>query len=62
MLDVGYPWRSFGRYLTAPEHRPGWTRIERLLGEHGIQKDSAIGRQEFGRHMEVRRLEEAYEE
>ena len=28
------------------------------LGEHGIQQDSAAGRQEFERHMEVRRLEE----
>jgi hypothetical protein len=33
-----------------------------LWGEHGIQEDSAVGRQEFARHMEARRLEEADEE
>jgi hypothetical protein len=32
------------------------------LGEHGIQEDSALGRQEFERHMEARRFEEADEE
>ena len=37
-------------------------RVDRLLGEHGIQQDSAVGRQEFERHMEARRLEEADEE
>ena len=37
-------------------------RVDRLLGEHGIQDDSAAGRQEFERHMEARRLEEADEE
>jgi hypothetical protein len=37
-------------------------RVDRLLGEHGIQGDSAVGRQEFERYMEARRLEEADEE
>jgi hypothetical protein len=37
-------------------------RVDRLLGEHGIQQDSAAGRQEFERHMEARRLEEADDE
>jgi hypothetical protein len=37
-------------------------RVDRLLGEHGIQEDSAAGRQEFERHMEARRLEEVDEE
>ena len=46
---------SFGWYLAAPDHRPGWMRVDRLLGEHGIQEDSAVGRQEFERHMEARR-------
>ena len=30
-------------YLAAPEHRPGWIRVDRLLGEHGIGQDSASG-------------------
>ena len=62
MLDVEYPWSSFGWYLGAPEHRPGWMRVDLLLGEHGVQEDSAAGRQECKRHMEARRLEEADEE
>jgi len=55
---LAYPWSSFGWYLAAPEHRPNWIRVDRLMGEHGIQQDSAVGRQEFERHMEARRLEE----
>jgi uncharacterized protein with von Willebrand factor type A (vWA) domain len=62
MLDVEYPWSSFGWYLAAPEHRPGWMRVDRLLDERGIKEDSAAGRQEFKRHMEARRPEEADEE
>ena len=59
---LAYPGSSFGWYLAAPEHRPAWLRVDRLLGEHGIPQDSAAGRQEFERHMEARRLEEADEE
>jgi putative transposase len=58
---LAYPWSSFGWYLAAPEHRPSWIRADRLLGEHGIQQDSALGRQQFERQMEARRLEEADE-
>ena len=58
---LAYPWSSFGWYLAAPEHRPGWIRVDRLLGEHGIQEDSPAGRQEFERHLEVRRQEEEAE-
>jgi REP element-mobilizing transposase RayT len=55
---LAYPWASLVWYLAAPEHRPGWIRVDRLLGEHGIQQDSVGGRQEFERQMERRRLEE----
>ena len=48
--------------MAAPEHRPRWVRVDRLLGEHGITQDSAAGRQEFERRLEARRLEEADEE
>jgi hypothetical protein len=62
VLEVEYPWSSFGWYLgAAPEHRPGWMRVDRLLGEHGIQEDSAAVRQEFERHIEIRPIEEADE-
>lgn len=56
-----YPWSSMVWYLSAPEHRPGWMRVDRLLGEHGIEKDSAAGREEFERRMERRRREESNE-
>jgi putative transposase len=55
---LAYPCSSLVWYLAAPEHRPGWIRVDRLLGEHGIQEDSAAGRQEFERLMERRRREE----
>src|SRR5438046_1116636 len=55
---LAYPWSSLVWYLAAPEHRPGWIRVDRLLGEHGIQQDSPAGRQEFERRLEGRRLEE----
>ena len=53
-----YPWSSFGAYLTEPRHRPKWLRVDRLLGEHGITRDTAGGRREFERRMETRRREE----
>ena len=59
---LAYPWSSLSWYLAAPEYRPGWVRVDRLLGEHGIQQDTASGRQEFERRMETRRLEEQDEE
>jgi REP element-mobilizing transposase RayT len=53
-----YPWSSFGFYLTDVKHRPKWLRVDRLLGEHGIEKDTAFGRLEFERRMESRRAGE----
>ena len=55
---LAYPWSSFGAYLAAPEHRPCWIRVDRVLGEHGIQQDSVAGRQQFEEYMERRRSEE----
>ena len=56
-----YPWSSLVWYLAAPEHRPVWMRVDRLLGEHGIPKDNAAGRKAFERQMERRRAEETDE-
>jgi putative transposase len=53
---LAYPWSSFGYYLAAPEHRPQWLRVDRLLGEHGLQQDSAAARREFERRTEALRL------
>jgi putative transposase len=55
---LSYPWSSFGAYLAAPEHRPSWIRVDRLLGEHGLQGDTAVTRQQFEQRMEQRRREE----
>ena len=49
-------------YVAGREHRPRWIRVDRLLGEHGIRKDSAAGREEFERRMEAVRREEVEEE
>src|SRR6266851_717649 len=54
-----YPWSSFGSYLAAKAHRPAWLRADRLLGEHGIQEDTAAGRRQFERRTEARRAPEA---
>lgn len=58
---VAYPWSSLLWYLAAAEHRPGWMRVDRLLGEHGLGQDTAGHRQEFERWMEARRLDETDE-
>lgn len=55
----GFAWSSYGEYLKAPARRPAWLRVDRLLGEKGIAKDSAAGRRQFARQMERRRQQEA---
>ena len=50
-----YQWSSYPWYLVPPGKRPGWLRVGRLLGEHGIPRDSKEGRREFGRQMELSR-------
>ena len=59
---LAYPWSSVPFYLAAQKHRPAWLRVDRLLGEHGIQQDTPLSRQEFERRMEARRLEPCDEE
>jgi putative transposase len=58
---LAYPWSSLPAYLAAAEHRPGWIRVDRLLGEHGIQRDTPEARRQFEQLMELRRLEEVDE-
>jgi len=53
-----FPWSSYGAYLGAPKKRPPWLRVDRWLGEKGIPKDSAAGRRELARQMELRRAQE----
>lgn len=50
-----YPWSSYPAYLSSPRKRTAWLRVDRVLGEHGIQRDDARGRREFGRRLESQR-------
>lgn len=47
-----YGWSSYPAYLR-PTLRPNWLRLDRVLGEHGLQVDSAKSRREFSRRMEA---------
>src|SRR5437588_4637157 len=53
-----YPWCSYGEYLNGTGQRSRWLRVDRLLGEWGIPKDSAAGREHFELLMETRRASE----
>ena len=53
-----FHWCSYAEYLKRPTARPVWLRVDRVLGEHGIPKDTAAGRREFASRMESRRKEE----
>jgi len=52
-----YVWSSYPLYL-APARRPSWLRVDRLLGAHGIQSDTAQRRIDFQQRMEQRRNQE----
>lgn len=53
-----YQWSSYGEYLKAPGARVIWLRVDRLLGEWGIPKDSPAGRKRLAEGMEWRRAQE----
>src|SRR5438445_763270 len=53
-----YRWSSYGEYLRRASQRPAWLRVDRLLGEHGIPKDSAAGRRVFEQRMEERQRQQ----
>jgi REP element-mobilizing transposase RayT len=57
-----YDWSSYFQYLMPAGRRPPWLRVERLLGEMHIPKDSSAGRRQFERKMEERRAEASTEE
>jgi putative transposase len=54
-----YHWSSYGEYLKAPSRRFCWLRVDRLLGEWRIPRDSPAGRRHFARCMEERRRQES---
>jgi hypothetical protein len=49
-----YPWSSLPELLQPPEARVAWLRVDRLLGELHIPKDSAAGREQLEAHLETR--------
>lgn len=53
-------WSSYPEYLKAEGGRPGWLRVDRLLGELGIRSDNEAGRREFREVMEARRRVEGH--
>lgn len=53
-----YAWSSFPEYLASAARRPTWLRVDRLLGEHGIPRDTPAGRRMFEERMEERRRSE----
>ena len=57
-----YRWSSYPEYLKAPRHRVAWLRVDRLLGELGIPKDSVAGRRQLERYLEERRKEQKAED
>jgi putative transposase len=57
-----FAWSSWPSYLLAPSKRPAWLRVEQLLGEWGIPKDSPAGRQRLEQALEARRGEEKGDE
>lgn len=50
-----YRWSSYPEYLKRPGQRVSWVRVDRVLGELGIQRDDASGRRRFAAAMEERR-------
>ncbi len=61
MVAIGelklYPWSSYPAYLR-PKLRPAWLRTDRLLGEHGLEKDTATTRRRFERQIELMETKE----
>jgi REP element-mobilizing transposase RayT len=53
-----FVWSSYPAYLQSTRQRPKWLRVDRLLGDKGIARDSASGRRELARQMELRRRQE----
>lgn len=53
-----FEWSSWPEYLKPPSRRWPWLRVDRLLGEFRIPKDSAAGRRRLEATLEKRRAGE----
>ena len=56
---TAFTWSSYPEYLKTPARRPAWLRVDRLLGEAGIPRDTAAGRRQFALRLEQRRGQES---
>ncbi len=56
---TAFRWSSYPEYLKPPSRRPAWLRVDRLLGEAGIPRDTAAGRRQFALRLEERRGQES---
>ena len=56
-----YRWSSYPAYRR-PKLREPWLRVDRLLGEHGLKRDTAASRREFERRMSQAPLERGDQE
>jgi hypothetical protein len=56
-----YRWSSYPAYRR-PKLRPPWLRVDRLLGEHGLQLDIAATRREFEQRMKQARIKPGEQE
>ena len=56
-----FAWSSWPLYLLAPSKRPAWLRVDRLLREYRIPKDSVAGRRALEQEVEGRRQAENVE-
>ena len=54
-----YRWSSWPEYLKRPGKRWPWLRVDRLLGENRIPRDSSAGRRQLEAVLEKRRAEES---
>jgi REP element-mobilizing transposase RayT len=52
---AAYAWSSWPEYLKRPGKRPGWLRVDRLMGEWKVAADTAAGRRRMAAGMEQRR-------
>ena len=57
-----FAWSIWPWYLQPPKQRPPWLRVDRLLGEYRIPKDSAAGRRHMEAALERRRGSESGDE
>lgn len=52
-----FHWCSYPEYLKELDEQPVWLRVDRLLGEKGIPRDSEAGRRQLAALTEKRRAE-----